>query len=73
MIVNKSKFASSKILVDLTGPQGNAMVLLGMAQDLCRKTGLSYRDVSKEMMDGDYEHLVQTLDKHFGHVLILMR
>ena len=38
MIVNKSK--KSKIEIDLTGPDGNAFVLLAIARDLSIKLDL---------------------------------
>lgn len=67
------KKSSKKIVIDLTGPKGNAFVLLGIAADLCRQIGKDPEPLLEEMQSKDYEHLIQTLDKHFGHVLILER
>ena len=69
----KSKSKKSKIEIDLTGPDGNAFVLLGIAKDLCHKTGISWEDVKAEMTSGDYENLIQTLDKYFGSIIVMYR
>jgi len=69
----KSKSKKSKIEIDLTGPDGNAFVLLGIAKDLCHKTGIEWNKVQSEMTSGDYENLVQTLDKYFGSIIVMYR
>lgn len=61
------------IEIDLTGPMGNAFVLLGTAQWLARELGLDADVILAEMKAGDYEHLVSTFDKHLGHVVTLYR
>jgi len=68
----KSK-KSNGIEIDLTGPQGNAFYLLGTAVNLGRQLGLNTEKVCEEMKSGDYEHLVNTFDKHFGHLVTLYR
>ena len=68
----KSK-KSNGIEIDLTGPQGNAFYLLGTAVNLGRQLGLNTEKVCEEMKSGDYEHLVNTFDKHFGHFVTLYR
>ena len=67
----KSKSKKSKIEIDLTGPDGNAFVLLGIAKDLCHKTGIEWGKVQAEMTSGDYENLIQTLDKYFGSIIVM--
>ena len=69
----KSKSKKSKIEIDLTGPDGNAFVLLGIARDLCYKTGIEWSKVQAEMTSGDYENLIQTLDKYFGSIIVMYR
>ena len=69
----KSKKKSLGISIDLTGPAGNAFVLLGTANKLAKQLGLDGNDIQAEMMEGDYEHLVSTFDKHFGHFVTLYR
>jgi len=39
MITNKRP-QKKKIEIDLQGPEGNAFVLLGIARDLCHKSGI---------------------------------
>jgi hypothetical protein len=69
----KSKKESLGISIDLTGPDGNAFVLIGTAAKLARQLGLDSKAIQAEMMKGDYEHLVSTFDKHFGHFVTLYR
>jgi hypothetical protein len=69
----KSKKESLGISIDLTGPDGNAFVLIGTASKLARQLGLDGKVIQAEMMKGDYEHLVATFNKHFGHFVTLYR
>jgi hypothetical protein len=69
----KSKKQRLGIEIDLTGPDGNAFVLIGTATKLARQLGLDGKAIQTEMMKGDYEHLVATFDKHFGHFVTLYR
>ncbi len=73
----KSKETKSKgIEIDLTGPDGNAYVILGLAKRLCKEFGMTKqyeKDLLDEMMSGDYENLIQTFDKSFGSVVTLYR
>ena len=69
----KSKKQSLGIEIDWTGPDGNAFVLIGKAGNLAKQLGLDKAKIQAEMMSGDYEHLVATFDKHFGHFVTLYR
>ncbi len=69
----KSKKQSLGIEIDLTGPDGNAFVLIGKAGSLSKQLGLDSKAIQTEMMNGDYEHLVNRFDKHFGHLVTLYR
>jgi len=60
-------------VIDLTGPQGNAFVLLGYAKQFARQLKLDGNKIVTEMQKGDYEHLVETFDKYFGEFVILER
>jgi hypothetical protein len=64
--------APSSLTIDLSGPEGNAFVLLGTAKNLARQHRLDPEPILQEMMAGDYAHLVRTLDRHFGHCLVLI-
>jgi hypothetical protein len=69
----KKKSRARKIEIDLTGPQGNAFVLLGCAQDLCKQIGKDPDPIMEEMKSGDYEHLIKVFDREFGKVVTLYR
>ena len=61
------------IEIDLTGPDGNAFFLLGTADRLAKQLGLDSKNIQAEMMAGNYEHLVNTFDNHFGEFVTLYR
>jgi hypothetical protein len=69
----KSKVNKSTIEIDLTGPDGNAFVLIGKAGNLAKQLGLDGKVIQSEMMKGDYENLINVFDKHFGHFVTLYR
>jgi hypothetical protein len=62
-----------EIEIDLTGPEGNAFVLIGKAANLAKQIGLDAKAIQAEMMAGDYENLIKVFDKHFGHFVTLYR
>ena len=57
----------------MTGPDGNAFVLIGKAGSLAKQLGLDKDTIQKELMSGDYENLIKVFDKHFGHFVTLYR
>ena len=69
----KSKKQKLGIEIDLTGPDGNAFVLIGTAGNLAKQLGLDAKAIRDEMMKGDYENLVNVFDKHFGNFVTLYR
>ena len=75
-MIRKKQENYGPYVIDLTGPQGNAFVLLGYAKQFARQLKLEDAEVRKivtEMQKGDYEHLVETFDKYFGEFVILER
>ena len=62
---------SGPIVVDLTGPDGNAFALMGLASRLAKQLGIE--SPTDEMMSGDYENLLEVFDKNFGDFVILER
>jgi hypothetical protein len=68
----RSKQANTTV-IDLTGPDGNAFILLGHASRFAKQLDLDGEAIQSEMMKGDYDHLVEVFDKHFGEVVILER
>ena len=69
----RAKQEPKEIVIDLTGPQGNAFYLLGAASRYARQLGLDSDEVINEMKSGDYEHLIEVFDKYFGDFVILER
>jgi hypothetical protein len=72
-ILKKEENPKKKMEIDLTGPDGNAFVLIGTAKRLARQLGLDGDMVAEEMMLGDYENLVEVFDKYFGDYVDLYR
>jgi len=68
MIVEK---VDRPLVIDLTGPQGNAFYLMGFAQKKARKIGLDSDTILAEMKSGDYKNLVKVFDTYFGDYVIL--
>ena len=58
---------TSGIEIDLTGPDGNAFVLMGMASKFSKQLGLNKDEIISDMMSGNYEHLLEVFEKHFGN------
>ena len=71
MIVKKPK--TNGITIDLTGPQGNAFYLLGMAKKLANQLDFPAEFIMNEMKSGDYENLLQVFDSYFGSFVTLYR
>ena len=69
----RDKQPQSEIVIDLTGPDGNAFVLMGMAERYANQLGLDADKIINDMRSGDYEHLVQVFDDAFGEFVILER
>ena len=72
MIRNKTE-KTGPIVIDLTGPEGNAFVLMGYAKTFAKQLGLKHEPIITEMMSGDYENLIDVFDTHFGSHVILER
>jgi hypothetical protein len=69
----RTKKPKPEIIIDLTGPDGNAFTLMGMAVNFARQLGKDGKAIMEEMMAGDYEHLLSVFDREFGHFVILER
>ena len=69
----RAKQPQNEIIIDLTGPDGNAFALMGYAKRYAKELGLDYKTIIAEMSEGDYENLVQVFDNHFGEYLVLER
>jgi len=71
MIIKKNN--NRKSVIDLTGPDGNAFVLMGLATKWAKQLGLNGDDILEEMKSGDYENLLLVLEEYFGDYIILER
>ena len=69
----RTKQAPKELVIDLTGPDGNAFTLMGMASNFARQLGKDGKAIVEEMKMGDYEHLLSVFDREFGHFVILER
>ena len=69
----RDKKPQSEIVIDLTGPDGNAFVLMGMASKFARQLGIDKDEVINKMKSGDYENLIKVFDDYFGDFVILER
>ena len=67
----RDKKPIKELVIDLTGPEGNAFVLLGYAKKLANQLDLNYDIIRTEMTSSDYENLIQVFDKYFGEYVIL--
>lgn len=72
MIKSKSE-RKGEVEVDLTGPDGNAFVLLGMAKVWAEQTGKDWKAIQAEMMSSDYENLLAVLEREFGDYVTFYR
>ena len=61
------------IEIDLTGPDGNAFVLLGKAKNLAKQLELDGDKIIEEMTSGDYDNLLDVFDENFGSFVTLYR
>lgn len=74
MIVKKQK--TKGIEIDLTGPQGNAYYLLGLAKRWGKELDMSQSYINtmlEKMKSGDYENLVKVFDDEFGSIVTIYR
>ena len=72
-MIRKKQENYGPYVIDLTGPQGNAFVLIGYAKQFARQLKLDSDKIVTEMQESDYENLVKTFDKYFGVYVILER
>ena len=73
MIKDKSEMQKRGLEIDLTGPDGNAYVLIGYASNLAKQLKRDENAIKEDMQSGDYEHLVEVFDREFGDYVTLYR
>ena len=60
----------------MTGPDGNAYVIMGYAKRFGKQVGMSdsyIKEMLEKMMSSDYENLIKVFDDEFGSVVTLLR
>ena len=72
MIRNKVKI-DTPLVIDLTGPDGNAFALMGYAKNFAKQLSFDGNKIIEEMTSGDYEELLEVFDRYFGDYVILER
>ena len=75
-MIKKKETKNKGIEIDLTGPQGNAYYLLGLASRWAKELQFSdsYREeMLEKMKSSDYENLIKVFDDEFGSIVTLYR
>lgn len=70
----RKKVPQKEIIIDLTGPMGNAFCLLGYADKFAKELGYTVEErdtLRTAMTSSDYDNLVKIFDMHFGSFVIL--
>lgn len=69
----KSGTPGGRPFIDLSGPDGNAFVMMGLAKSYAEQLRLDGNAIVHEMREGDYENLLAVFDKYFGDYVDLYR
>ena len=69
----RKKRPKKELVIDLTGPDGNAYALMAYAERFARQLGLNSEKIIEDMKSSDYENLLQVFDSNFGSFVILER
>ena len=69
----RKKTPKKEIVIDLTGPDGNAFALMAYASKFAKQLGRDDKAIREEMMSGDYENLLEVFDREFGEYVVLER
>tara|TARA_B100001063_G_C16699488_1_gene521768 strand:- start:753 stop:971 length:219 start_codon:yes stop_codon:yes gene_type:complete len=72
-MIREKQPQNGPVVIDLTGPDGNAFALMGYARRFAKQLGLDGSDIINEMKSGDYENLLEVFDNAFGDFVILER
>ena len=74
-MIRKKQERKGPIVIDLTGPDGNAYALMAYAKQFATQLGWKDKGAAliNEMMEDDYEHLLEVFDNAFGKFVILER
>ena len=72
-MINEKENTTREIVIDLTGPDGNVVYLIGQGRKFCKQLGLDANEFTTKMMSADYENAVTTFDEYFGEFVTLLR
>lgn len=78
-IKDANELDGGKRKLDLRGPDGNAYVVLNIAQNFCKQLKdvdskkYDWEKIKAEMTSGDYENLINVFDKYFGDFIDIYR
>ena len=72
-MIREKQPQSGPIVIDLTGPDGNAFALMGYAKQFAKQLELDGSAIIDEMRSGDYENLLEVFDNAIGDFVILER
>lgn len=67
MAIKRQSEMTRRPTIDLSGPEGNAYVLLSYANRWGREQGKDTAKIHKEMTKGDYHNLVRVFVREFDH------
>ena len=74
-MIRQKQEKSGPIIIDLTGPDGNAFALMAYAKRFATQLGWEDKGAAliNDMMSGDYDNLLSVFDNAFGEFVILER
>ena len=55
----------NKPTLKIIGKDGNAFAILGKAMRVAKRNGMDVDSIIGEATNGDYDHLLQTMNKYF--------
>lgn len=62
------------ISIDVSGPEGNALLLAGVLKDVMQQTGKTKEEIKaarEDLLSGDNNHLLRVFQKHCGRYVEL--
>ena len=72
-MIKSKEYKNNGIEIDLTGPDGNAYGILGLAKRLCKEFDIPFKPLMEKMTSGDYENLIKVFDDKFGSFVTMYR
>ena len=72
-MIKSKEYKNNGIEIDLTGPDGNAYAILGLAKRLCKEFDIPFKPLMEKMTSGDYENLIKIFDDKFGSFVTMYR